>query len=71
METSALEERLAAMDQKLDLVYVSTQRIYKFFLIFLIGSVVMLVLPVIGLMFAVPSFISTYQNMGSIVDGIK
>lgn len=55
-----------AMEAKLEAVYVSSERMRKFFMWTVIVSVALFVLPLIGLLFAIPSFISTYSTIGNI-----
>jgi len=54
------------MEKKLDAVYASSEQMRKFFLWTVIVSIAVFVLPLIGLLFAVPSFISTYSSIGNI-----
>lgn len=55
-------ERLAAQDKKLDAIYVSTEKTRKYFLITMWVSIALFVLPLIGLLFAIPSFLSLYTS---------
>lgn len=55
-----IEKKLEELSKKIDAVYVSTEKTRKYFLVVLVVSLVVFVLPLIGLMFAIPSFISTY-----------
>lgn len=59
-----LEARLAALEQKIDAVYVSAEKTRKYFLWTMITSVVLFVLPLIGVALIIPSFLSSY--VGSI-----
>ena len=61
-----LRQRLETLEKKIDAVYTSSEKTRKYFLWVLIASVVVFVLPLIGLMFAIPSFISTYNDIGSL-----
>jgi len=56
------DERIAALEKKIDDIYVSVEKTRNYLLWTLIITVGMVVLPAIGLMFAVPSFISTYNE---------
>jgi len=56
-----LEERLNAIEEKIDAVYESSEKMRKYFLWTLIISVAVVVLPLIGLAFVLPTFI---QGMG-------
>lgn len=61
-----LRQRLDAIEGKIADVYVSAEKTRKYFLVILIVSVVAFVLPLIGLFFAVPSFLSTYSDISNI-----
>lgn len=56
------EERLAKMEQKIDAIYASVEKARKYLFWTLVITVAVVVLPAIGLVFAVPSFISTYTD---------
>ena len=50
--------------RKLEEIYQSVEKMRKYFLWTLIISVVVIVLPLIGLMFAIPQFLSSYSGLG-------
>jgi hypothetical protein len=56
------EERIAALEQKIDAIYTSVEKTRRYILTTLIITVAVVVLPVIGLLFAVPSFMSSYND---------
>lgn len=56
------EERLAAIEKKIDAIYETTEKTRKYLFWTLAITVAVVVLPAIGLVFAVPSFISTYNE---------
>jgi hypothetical protein len=60
------KQRLAALEQKIDAIYRTTERTRKYLLWTLVITVVVVVLPALGLVFAIPSFISTYSSLESI-----
>ncbi|MEK9151995.1 MAG: hypothetical protein AAB692_01370 [Patescibacteria group bacterium] len=60
-----IETRLAAIEAKMNDVKTSVDRMYKFFLWTLIITAVTVVLPLIGLAFAIPKVISTYSSLGA------
>lgn len=60
-----LDERLKALELKIDAVYKSSEKTRKYFLSVLIVSVVAFVLPLIGLVFAIPKFFTLYSSLGS------
>ena len=58
-------KRLDEQDRKLDAIYASAERTRKYLLWTLIITVAVIILPLIGLAFAIPSFLSIYTGMGS------
>ena len=65
MTETEIGEKLGELEQKLDLVYQSVEKTRKYFLAIIIISIIAFVLPLIGLMFAIPYFLSVYQTLGS------
>lgn len=61
-----LEARLTALELKIDAVYKSTEKTRKYFLSIVVISVIAFVLPLIGLVFAIPQFLSVYSSLGGI-----
>jgi hypothetical protein len=60
------DQRLAALETKIDAMYASVEKLRKYFLWTGIITVVLFVLPLIGLMFAIPSFLNTYSDLNAI-----
>ncbi|PIR69746.1 MAG: hypothetical protein COU47_01535 [Candidatus Niyogibacteria bacterium CG10_big_fil_rev_8_21_14_0_10_46_36] len=56
-----IQKRLDALEQKIHAIYVSVEKTRKYFLIAVIVSIVVIALPLIGLIFAIPSFLSVYD----------
>lgn len=56
------EERIAALEKKVDAIYESVEKTRKYILWTMIVTLALVVLPAIGLVFAVPSFLSTYTE---------
>lgn len=54
-----LAQKLEAQDRKLDAIYVSVEKTRKYFLWTLIATAVTFVLPLIGIMIAIPWLFST------------
>lgn len=57
-----LRTRLNQLEEKIDAIYVSTEKTRKYFLGVIIVSVIAFVLPLVGLMLAIPSFLSVYSD---------
>ena len=62
------EQRLTALETKIDAIYISVEKIRRYFMWTLIISTVLFVLPLIGLAIALPAFMTNYvgqvQNLG-------
>lgn len=54
-----LNQKLQAQDEKLEQIYQSVEKTRKYFLWTMIATVVTFVLPLVGLIFAVPFLLST------------
>lgn len=57
-----IETRLAALEEKIDHVKRTTDKLYKFFMIAMIAAVVSFVLPLIGMAFVLPGVIASYSS---------
>ncbi len=55
-----LAQKLAELEQKINSIYVSVEKTRKYFLWTMILTVALFVLPLIGLAFAIPSFLHNY-----------
>lgn len=62
------EERIAALEKKIDAIYASVETTRKYIFWTAMVTIALVVLPAIGLVFAVPSFISTYNETLSGLD---
>lgn len=62
-----IQNKLKEQDEKLDAIYKSVEKTRKYFLIIIWITVIAFVLPLIAMMFVIPSFMSSY--MGSL-DGL-
>ena len=62
------EQRLTALETKIDAIYISVEKTRRYFMWTLIISTVLFVLPLIGLALALPAFMTNYvgqvQNLG-------
>lgn len=57
-----INQKLRMQDEKLDRIYVSVEKTRKYFLWTLIGTVITFFLPLIGLMFVIPYFLSSLSS---------
>jgi hypothetical protein len=55
-----LTKRLDTLEDKVDLIYISVEKTRKYFLTTAIITVLAVVLPMIGLVFAIPTFLNNY-----------
>lgn len=62
---SELSQRIAALESKVDAMYASVEKLRKYFLWTGIITVVLFIVPLIGLMLVIPSFINSYAQIGS------
>lgn len=60
---SELEKKLESQNQKLDAIFESVEKTRKYFLTIFWITVILFVLPLIGLLFVIPSFLSTYNSL--------
>ncbi len=61
-----LSNRLVALEQKVDALGASLERVHKYFLWTGIISVALFILPVLGILAFIPSFMSSYGQLDSI-----
>jgi hypothetical protein len=66
MEQEILD-RLKAQDEILAKIYDSAERTRKYFLLTLILTLAFFILPLIGLMFAIPFFLNTLTQTAGII----
>ena len=64
MEQDILK-KLEEHSQKIDAIYKSVEATRKYFLWTMIGSIVLFVLPLIGLLIAIPAFLSNLDAVTS------
>lgn len=60
-----LSGRIAELETKVDAMYASVEKLRKYFLWTGIITVVLFVVPLIGLIFVIPSFINSYAQIGN------
>jgi len=61
-----ISQKFEELDKKIEATYKSVEKMRKYFLWTMIITIVMIVLPVIGLLFAIPQFLSVYNTMGNL-----
>lgn len=61
-----LLNRLEKNEEKLEKIFTSVEKMRRYFLWTLIITVLMVVLPAVGLVFAIPKFMDTYSQMSGI-----
>ncbi len=57
-----LKKTIEDQQKKIDMIYVSVEKTRKYFLWVLIVTIALSVLPLIGILFAIPSFIGVYDT---------
>jgi len=63
MEEEELKQKFSEIDAKLNAIFTSSEKIRRYFLSLLIISVVVFILPLLGLIFAVPAFLNSYTSV--------
>jgi len=66
MDDTELRQKLEALEKKLDAIFMSAEKTRKYFLWTLIITIVVFVLPLVGLVFAIPQFLSLYGSIANI-----
>jgi len=59
---SDIENKIEELNRKIDEIYVSVEKTRKYFFWTMIITVAVVILPLIGLMFVIPSFLSNYTD---------
>ena len=59
-------EKIQEIDKKLDAIYQSVEKTRKYFQWTMIITIVVVVLPLVGLLFVIPSFLSLYSGGGDV-----
>lgn len=65
MEDAEMRETLARIERKAEAAAASAEKARRYLLAIMIGSAVAFVLPLVGLLFAIPSLLSTYAAIGA------
>jgi type IV secretory pathway component VirB8 len=58
-----IQEQLNRQEEKINKIYISVEKTRKYFQIILWATVIMFVLPIIGIIMVVPSMIKTYSGL--------
>ena len=61
-----LQQKFDALEKKIDAIYTSAEKTRKYIFWTVVVTLVLVVLPAVGLVFAIPSFISTYSALGAL-----
>jgi hypothetical protein len=62
-----IQKKLAEQDAKLDAIYSSVEKTRKYFVAIFWVTIVAFVLPLLGLVFAIPSFLKMYSDVQGIL----
>jgi len=57
-----IEKRMSELERKIDEIYVSVEKTRKYFFWTMIITLAIVILPLIAMMFVIPSFIGNYTN---------
>ena len=66
MDENEIYQKIQDQDKKLDAIYRSVEKTRKYFLWTLIISVVVFILPLLGLIVVIPQFLSVYSGLGDL-----
>lgn len=58
-----IKNKLDEQSQKIDAIFASVEKSRKYFLVTMWITVIVIVLPIIGLAFIAPSFVTSYTNI--------
>jgi len=61
-----LEQKIEELEKKIDKLQSSISKLNKIFFWTLVITVLLFVLPLVGLLFVIPQFLSTYTNLPAI-----
>lgn len=61
-----MENQIAALEEKINAIYESVEKTRKYFLWTLIITLILFVLPIIALLFAIPSFLEIYTGISDL-----
>ena len=61
-----LAQRLDVLEKKVEATYAAAEKTRTYILVMLVVTLGAVILPLIGLLFAIPSMLSVYSQIGSI-----
>lgn len=67
---SEIEKRILALEAKIDAIFVSVEKTRKYFFWTMIVTVVVVVVPAVGLLFAIPAFLNNYVGGIQGIEGL-
>jgi hypothetical protein len=56
------KNKLIELEAKIDAIYLSVEKTRKYFFWTLVVTLILFILPLIGILFSLPSFLSTYTD---------
>lgn len=59
----SMAARIDQLETKIDAIYASVEKTRKYYLTSMVITIIFFVLPLIGLVFAIPAFIDTYAQL--------
>lgn len=71
MNEQETAQKLVNLEKKIDAIYVSTEKTRKYFLGMLWATGLAIVLPLLGLVFAIPTFLSTIPDTAQYEELLK
>lgn len=61
-----VQAKLDALEKKVDAIYISVEKTRKYILWTAIVTIAVIVLPLLGLVFVIPQFLSYYSDLSSL-----
>ncbi|KPJ85133.1 hypothetical protein AMJ57_04205 [Parcubacteria bacterium SG8_24] len=65
MDGEELKRMLVRQEEKLEAIHQSVERTRRYFLMALLGAVILFFLPLIGLLFALPTYLEVLSGFGA------
>jgi hypothetical protein len=59
-------DKIHELEQKIDKMYVSVEKLRRYFQITMWITIVLFVLPLVGIVFAIPTFLATFSQIAEI-----